>query len=624
MALFRRHTRRGTTTDTTTGAERSRQVTLASATLVGRTQIRRTTDSTDWQDEIWGYFDTIGELRYACRWIANAISRCTLYIGEAPDGTAEPAPAELDEHPEAAPAHQVLNDLHYGQVGQAEMLRRMAIHLSVPGETYLVGLDPQPDQGITDRRWYVVSNDEIKVSNRGDTRLTLPDTGQSVTINASNSTIIRVWLPHARRGWEPDSPVRATIPALREIKGLSDHISASVDSRLAGAGILAVPHSATTPTPSQSDPGSGRPLHEDSFTASLMESMLTPISDRDDASAVVPIVVKVPDEAVGKIQHLTFASDLSTSVSEMRKEAIGRFAGGADLPGEVITGTAQANHWSAWQLEESSIKLHVEPLVAVICDALTQEYLWPTLTALGDPDPTRWVVWYSSAELVQRPNRSTEAQSLYDKGVLSREAVLRENGFSPDDSPDQDELEQWMATRLALSNPELMSSLMPIITGNNPAPAPAGGGETNTGPNTPPDQPAALASATAPQQAPESTWWLRTVEQVALRALELSGKRMLSRSQRGWRSPAAHVHPWDVHTVATRPENEQLDRLLDGAYDTAQVNFADAPCVLEAVDVYCRHLLTTGQPHRREYLATILLDRGCAPDQAHHTGQEAA
>lgn len=616
MALFRRHTRQGTATNTT-GQEQTRQVTLASATLVGRTQIRRTATATDWQDEIWGYYDTVGELRYACRWLANAISRCTLFIGQTPDGTAEPTPAELDEHPNAELAHQVLADLHYGPVGQGEMLRRLAIHLSVPGETYLVGLDPQPDKGIPEKSWYVVSNDEIKVSNRGDTRLTLPDTGQTVTVTPDNSTIIRIWIPHPRRGWEPDSPVRATIPALREIKGLSDHISASVDSRLAGAGVLAVPHSATTPQPSQTDPGTTQPLHQDPFTAALMEAMLTPIGDRDDASAVVPIVVKVPDEAVGKIQHLTFASDLSSSVSEMRKDAIHRFAGGADLPGEVITGTAQANHWGAWQLEEASIKLHVEPLIAVICDALTQEYLWPTLKALGEPDPQQWVVWYSSAELVQRPNRSTEAQSLYDKGVLSREAVLRENGFSPDDAPDPEELEQWMATRLALSNPDLMPSLMSLITGQT-TPTPTR--ESNTGPNTPPQEPPQLAASATPQG---HTWWLCAVEQVALRALELAGKRMLSRSQRGWSSPATHVHPWDVHTVTDRPQTNQLDRLLEGAYTTAQVNFAEAPCVLESIDSYCRHLLVTGQPHRREYLATILLDRGCAPHQD-PTGQEAA
>src|SRR5699024_11867608 len=96
MALFRRHTRQCTATNTT-GQEQTRQVTLASATLVGRTQIRRTATATDWQDEIWGYYDTVGELRYACRWLANAISRCTLFIGQTPDGTAEPTPAELED-----------------------------------------------------------------------------------------------------------------------------------------------------------------------------------------------------------------------------------------------------------------------------------------------------------------------------------------------------------------------------------------------------------------------------------------------------------------------------------------------------------------------------------------------
>lgn len=614
MGLLRnnRHTRQGILRDPRTGNIRDRrEVTLASATVVGRAQIRRAVSSADWQDELWDRFDDVGELRFAVRWLANAVSRCTLFIAAAPTGGDEPTP---DATPASERARAALDSLHNGQLGQAYMLRRMATHLSVPGETFLVGVDPQPDKGIEVQRWYVVSSDEIKTSRQGDSRLTLPDTGQTIAINPENSTVIRIWMPHGRRGWEADSPMRATLPALREITGLSQHVGAAVDSRLAGAGILAIPHSATTPHPQTANPGSTQPLHPDEFTAALMEAMLTPISDRDDASAVVPIVVKVPDEAVGKIQHLSFASELSTSVTDMRKDAIARFAGGADLPGEVITGMGSANHWSAWALEESSIKLHIEPLVAVMCDALTQEYLWPALEAAGEADPRRWVVWYNSSELVQRPNRSAEAQALYDKGALSLEATLRENGFSPDDAPDDAERERWLATRLALANPSLLPSLMPIITGNPTSSAPTG--ETNTGPNTIPDQPGAIASAALPLPAraeQEGAWWLRAVEQVALRALELAGKRMLSRSERGWQSPASGVHPWDVHTVASRPAPEQMDRLLDGAYTTAHVNFADDPCVLEAVDDYCRHLLATGQPHRREYLATTLTRHGCAP-----------
>src|SRR5690625_3869560 len=212
MALFRRHTRQGTATTPDTGTERTRQVTVASATLVGRTQIRRATSGADWRDEIWGYFDTVGELRYSARWLPNAASRCTLFIGQTPDSSSEPVPAEVEEFPEAAPARQVLEDLHYGQVGQAEMLRRMAIHLSVPGETYLVGLDPQPDQGITERRWYVVSIDEIKVSNRGETRLTLPDTGQTVTITPTTPPSSGSGSPTPARAGNPTRPCAPPSP----------------------------------------------------------------------------------------------------------------------------------------------------------------------------------------------------------------------------------------------------------------------------------------------------------------------------------------------------------------------------------------------------------------------------
>lgn len=618
MPLFRKHTRTGLWEDTTSTTTRRRDVTLAAATLTGanRARIQRSSGE-NWQEELWAHYDNVGELRYASHWLAAAVSRCTLYIAESPEDGNDPTPSDLSD---ADPAKAALRDLHNGQVGQAEMLRRMALHLSVPGETFLVGIDPQPDAGISASRWLVVSGDEIKIPRQGDAQLTLPDTGQTIKINHTNSTIIRVWIPHARRGWLADSPIRATLHPLREIKGLSEHISASVDSRLAGAGILAIPHSTTTPTPGQSQPSNAQPLHPDEFTSALMEAMLTPIRDRNDASAVVPIVIKVPDDAVGKVQHIKLSTELSAAAADLRKEAINRLAGGADLPGEVITGMGSMNHWGTWALEESSIKLHVEPLVAVICDAITQEYLWPTLSALGDPAPERWTVWYSSAELVQRPNRSAEAQALYGMGALSHEALLRENGFSSEDAPGDREVERWIAMKLALSYPDMLPSLLPVITQEGTT-RPTG--EPNSGPTTPPDTLTSATTLPTPSVGPapdENGWWLRTVEQVALRALELAGKRMLSRSERGWKSPAAGVHPWDVHTVATRPTEDHLDRLLDGAYTTAQVNFSESPCVLAAVDAYCRNLLLTGQPHRREYLATVLVKQGCGPTP----GMEAA
>ena len=154
---------------------------------------------------------------------------------------------------------------------------------------------------------------------------------------------------------------------LREVIALSQHITATVESRLAGAGILCIPHSATMPNPKQSESDGVEPLHPDPFVDGLMQAMITPIQDRDDASAVVPVIVKVPDEAVGKIQHLSFATELDSKVSELRESALRRFAGGSDLPypmDSMVAGATQPLAVSASAPVESG-ELEVRAAVAV-------------------------------------------------------------------------------------------------------------------------------------------------------------------------------------------------------------------------------------------------------------------
>lgn len=621
---FLRHRRRGTHHRTTPGGNYytdHREVTVASAQVVGRAQIRRTINTDGWQKELWDFYDTVGELRFATGWLANATSRCGLYIGTFSDSGA-PHPAPDDEtDPAAATARDLLSALHYGPIGQTEMLRRMTLHLSIPGESYLIGMDPQPDAGITDRRWYVASSDEIKVEMYGAT-LTLPDTGQQVALTEDNSSIIRLWKPHARRGWQPDSTLRAALPVLREVKGLSDHIAATLDSRLAGAGILVVPSEASMPAPSQSD-GDGQ-LHEDPLTATLTEGMLTPIADRDDASAVVPLVMRVPGETVDGVKHLRFDTELSANVTDMRTNALERFAAAADLPKEFVTGTSSMNHWGVAQLEDSAVKLYVEPLVACICDALTQQYLWPALRAAGHTDVEQYVVWFSSAELTQRPNKGPEAQALWDKGVLSDAALLRENGFSPDDAPTPVEHQRWLQERVFLANPSntavdlsALEEEVPTATQTPDQPR-----ELPTEPAQPtPDTTHALTAAPAAIEAtttgdPAVAWWLRAVEQATLRALELSGKRMLGSLPRSYRhrtSPLRQVPTWEIHTKVRTPTDEDIERFMEGAFDTAHINFGNDDCVLSTIDEYCRDLLRSGTPHRREYLAGALARSGCAP-----------
>lgn len=647
---------------------RFRTVTLASATLLNRKQIRATTRRQSWQQEAWAFYDTIGELRFASRWLGNALSRAHLFIGRPqPEGGGDPEPH--DNPPDVAVA--ALEELHEGQLGQGEMLRRLAMHLTIPGESFLIGLDPRPEDGPDGaRRWLVASNEEFSNSG-GRPRVKLPDTGENVELDPERSTIIRIWNPHPRQAWDADSSVRANLPTLREVMSLSQHITATVESRLAGAGILCIPHSATMPNPKMSDTDGVEPLHPDPFVDGLMQAMITPITDRDDASAVVPILIKVPDEAVGKIQHLPLHTELDTKVTEMREAAIRRFAGGSDLPTEIILGVSgsgggsgsnSVNHWGSWEVSEDATKMHVEPLLGCICDALTQQYLWPTLKAAGEADPEQFVIWYDTSELTQKPDRSAEAQALFDKGALSAEALLRENGFSTDDVPGEEEKRNELARQLVLVKPELLPALAQFVGFEGlerqiqqviaPAPPdvgeqpegqglPPGGGnrpsnvrELPSGPSGGPNgrpqpggdnrpagpqqptrrQPAQISGAGAAFTAsPNDPSFLLMVEHLALRALELAGKRLLNSGPRGIKGKpeAQEVHSYDLHTIAPTPRGKDIDQLLKGAFDLMHATLGDVPCVTEAVDTYCRALLASGRPHRREYLAETLYQSGC-------------
>src|SRR5699024_6279098 len=112
--------------------------------------------------------------------------------------------------------------------------------------------------------------------------------------------------------------------------------------------------------------------------------------------------------------------------------AIRRLALALDIPPEVMTGMGQSNHWSAWQVEESAIKIHIEPLLTLICDRLTTALLRPVLEARGVQNPEDYCIWFETTRLSQSPDRGPEALALWDRGLLTNEMVLREHGYDPD------------------------------------------------------------------------------------------------------------------------------------------------------------------------------------------------
>jgi hypothetical protein len=68
--------------------------------------------------------------------------------------------------------------------------------------------------------------------------------------------------------------------------------------------------------------------------------------------------------------------------------------------------------------------------------------------------------------LALRPDRSKDAQSVYDKGELSGRTLRDTAGFDDDDAPDADEQQRRLLIDLVKAQPALAAVLLPIIAPN--------------------------------------------------------------------------------------------------------------------------------------------------------------
>jgi len=448
----------------------------------------RKSTAAGWQEDAWEMYDLVGEQHFLGTTLANQASKARFYVGQlgaGADTTDVPDPVD-DEVLQG-----ILDSVGGGPIGFSQMVQRMIVNLFVAGDGWLVGIpkqllpdyeaedeeeqeaidawnadaieDPEQDDelSMSDLEWRMLSVSEVTIKREGLVTLHLgAEASERVEVSPDLLYMIRVWRPHPRRWWEADSPTRSSLPVLRELVGLTMHISAQVDSRLAGAGLLLVPASAARALkiaagiPEDSD--------EDPFTDALMEAMLTPIGDRANASALVPLVVTIPDGTAGDFQYLTFSKPLDTEARSLRDEAIRRLALGQDAPPELLLGTGGMNHWGAWLVRDDVVTTHIEPPLALIADALTTQYLRPIMAEMGysREQIKNYVVWYDTSKMVVQPNRAADALTLFDRDALSDEALRDANGFDETDAPETSKMDlaSQTAFQMVKENPGLMAN----------------------------------------------------------------------------------------------------------------------------------------------------------------------
>lgn len=538
----------------------------------------RTSGERGWQSQAWRFYDQVGEFRAAVNWVGNVLSRARLYATY-DDGT---GPRRVEQ---GTPADLALDEFGGGVDGQRQLLHDYGVMYSVPGEAWTVGYEKNHQQV-----WAVYSPGQI-TSQGGDYLV-----GNKKI--PTKAVVIQSLRPHPRDRSKPDSPARAALPALAEIHRLNQHIAAQLDSRLASAGILLVPNEIAATVAGAASPSTQATAQ--AFVDHLQEVMGRAIADRDDPAALVPIVVTGEAEHLEAARLLKFWSDLDEKAITMRTEAVRRLGLSLDMPPEILTGTGDINHWGAWQIDESAIKSHTEPLLSLICHDLSVGYLRPALAGtVPDSEVQRYGIEADTSEMRLRPNRSKEALELYDRGELDGDTLRTETGFTDNHGLDKkEELQQWVLLQMirgnTSANPEQVAWALSKLGFSG---VPTEGDER--GPRETP------SLEDHPRNDPPEAALLACAEQMVYRALERAGNRLRNRQ----RACPEGVAAAETYLFATLEPGDVEHALADawthverfaGTFGVEPVKFA------AVLDAYCRDLVTSRKPYDRRTLADRL------------------
>jgi hypothetical protein len=592
--------------------------------------------NTEWQVEGWRLYDIIPELRKLAGRIGDSLAQARMYVAEL-DERGE----EVGETTDARISALAGIPLGTGNA-RDDMLRLAGVDLAVGGECWIVGEGAARNPEKAAGAWFVVTGAAFK--KQGDqVKVRRPKIlgGDSLTLADGVDILIRCWRPHPNDVDQADSFTRAAIVPLREIELLTKREFAELDSRLTGAGIMFLPEGVDFPR-EESDPAGLA-----GFMAYLQRAAAASMADQSRASAMVPIMATVPDqvlEHLDKIKPLTFWSELSGEISPMKDKAIIRLASSAEIPGEVLTGIGDANHWTAWLISDEGIRW-IRGYLGLVADALTRGFLRLALASMGVANPERYAFAFDTSTLAAKPNRLDEALQLHDRFLIRDDEVVKAGAFDPDQMPSTTERAAQILLKLVQTQPELIldpavqralglptveavtaAPAQPAIESGQPEPddtvdeAPNGG--------TAPDQPdpadgearaltaaldARIAQLKAEPPSPERVF-NAACKLTVYRALELAGGRLTTPQERRGRwadVPRHELHHW----VGPVTQDKAL-KVTEGAWNHLGVLAVDLGVdegeLRALLSGYVTELLTRGVRHHDDllYAALSIAHRG--------------
>lgn len=451
-----------------------------------------------WQLMAYDLYDTEGHLFYATNYVGSALARVKLVAAKKPKVDKELSKPEIILD---GPIADAVKDIRSPRGGQTGLLRQIGRNIFLAGEVWLVATEVQLPDGSRDQSWDACSIEELIVHGTSTTFLRRRTPGSMPEPLPPGTLTIRIWKEHPRYGEWADSGVRSCIEVLEKIVILNRAEKAVARSRIAGAGILAIPQELAPPNWQSQEENGGNPMESNPLWKALAESMTAPLQNDGHPASVVPLLLVGPGEVINKMKYEPMERSFNAGEAAASiQNGIEQVANTLELPKEILLGQGQANHWTAWAIREDVFQAHIQPLVEMICQALTHTYLRQALSKLspaqlkaaGVDDIDDIIVWYDASQLVVRPDKGDKAVALHDRFAISDEALRRESGFSDDDAPGKEEYAKRVGLKVA--DPKM------ALTGKPPEQpaAPPKGGPGGAPPGAPGGVPAPEASVPTP------------------------------------------------------------------------------------------------------------------------------
>lgn len=578
-------------------------LTAASVDLVqtGAAPWRARRSEDPWQREAWRQYDICGELRFAVQWISNAVSQADLYAAEY-----DPSTGITGDPTDNEAVQAVVASIFGGPERRPQAQSTLCTNWQIAGEAFIL-IRPR-GAGLPDE-WLIFSSTEISEVGGGGFTYLDPVDGRKVNVQPRDK-LIRLWNPHPSRQVYADSAVRAAMPTLREIELTSMNIAARQVSRIALNGVWFLPEELDF-AQNDTDPPGPTGLME--LLAKAGEAAMR---DVGQPSSQMPIIVPVPSDMLDLIgEPVRIDSDIPEEMIQLRQDAIRRLATSLDMPAEIVMGMGDSNHWNAWQIEEATYKIHVAPFLDRLGSALTEHFLHPMLRLMGVANPERYVLAFDTTEIISRPNRTDELQSLWDKRLISDDFMRAEAGVPDSAAPDDDERARRLLESLVVVSPDLLQDsnvqdVLGIELEEAPDPEPA--------PVPPQLDPAQMDPANVrnlpvrPDQSEEVDSSLVAAAELAIfDALSRAGARMLTREHRGrFQSTPKHELYMVIPTVVN---GFDTDRLLADSFafiePVAAAHGIDAGELRQELSEYASELIVKKRQFSRDTLRFSLNGR---------------